>query len=279
MKRSLKFLIPIVLLAVLTTSFKTNNDNEKDKILISILKYMLTKGHYEPQVIDDAFSVIIFDDFIDNLDPAKRYFLQSDINEFSKYKTEIDDQILNEDISFFNLVFNRFTERIEDAKGYYKEILKTPYDFTKNEILDVDYDKMQFAKSKEELHEAWEKQLKYSTLSRLHNKLTTEFIDYSDTSKISDLEREFRNQLLEDTFVFENNYQSIDQIKQIQKLLIQNNINLGSSGVEKDGVDGLLGSTTLNGILKYKTLIKSKKKATYTQTQFDQFEVEARNNT
>ena len=113
MKRSFKFLIPILLLAVLTISFKTNNDNEKDKILVSILKYMLTKGHYEPQAIDDDFSVIIFDDFIDNLDPAKRYFLQSDIDEFSKFKAEIDDQILNEDISFFNLVFNRFTERME----------------------------------------------------------------------------------------------------------------------------------------------------------------------
>lgn len=279
MKRSFKFLIPILLLAVLTISFKTNNDNEKDKILVSILKYMLTKGHYEPQAIDDDFSVIIFDDFIDNLDPAKRYFLQSDIDEFSKFKAEIDDQILNEDISFFNLVFNRFTERMEDAKGFYKEILKTPYDFTTEETLDVDYDKMQFAKSKEALYKAWAKQLKYSTLSRLHDKLTTEFIDYSDTSKISDLEREFRNQLLKDTFVFEKNYQSIDQIKQIQKLLVQNNINIGSSGFEKDGVDGLLGSTTRNGIRKYKTLIKSKKKSTYTQAQFNQFEVEARNST
>jgi carboxyl-terminal processing protease len=278
MKRSFKFLIPILLLAVLTTSFKTNNDNEKDKILVSILKYMLTKGHYEPQAINDEFSVTIFDDFIDNLDPAKRYFLQSDIEEFSKYKTEIDDQILNEDIAFFNLVFDRFSERMEDAKGFYKEILKIPYDFTKEETLDVDYDKMEFAKDKEGLYKAWEKQLKYSTLSRLHDKISTEFPDYNNTSNLSDFEIDFRNELLNNTYL-SSNYNSKTQIEQIQKLLIKNNIDLGSFGPKKDGVDGSFGATTVNGINKYKSLIKEKKKLTYTQEQFEEFEAEARKGT
>jgi carboxyl-terminal processing protease len=35
------------------------------------------------------------------LDPSKRFFLQSDIDEFSKYETELDDQLINKDLTFF----------------------------------------------------------------------------------------------------------------------------------------------------------------------------------
>ena len=67
----------------------------------------------------------VFTDFIESLDPGKRYFIQSDIDEFSQYKTKVDDQIINEEMTFFNLVLNRFMERVDEAKTFYPEILNT----------------------------------------------------------------------------------------------------------------------------------------------------------
>ncbi len=280
MKRHNKITSLILVIAFLLVSFKPNinNTDEKDKVLVTILKYMLTKGHYNPQEINDGFSEKIFDDFIDNLDPAKRYFLQSDIDEFSKFKTKIDDQILNEDISFYKLVFDRFMQRMDEAKGYYKEILKTPYDFTKDEVLDVDYDNMSFAKNQEELFNIWKKQLKYSTLSRLHDKLSNEFPDINDTNNLSEFEEKFRNELINDTYTF-NKYQSKNEVKQIQRLLVKNNISLGTSGIKNDGVDGVFGLMTKQGITKYKNLLKSKNKTSYTPEQFTKYEKEAREST
>src|SRR5690606_16256796 len=102
-----------VFVAVASCSFTTKefNDQDKDKLVLDLITYVLQKGHYDPKDINDEFSAEVYKDFINGLDPLKRYFLASDIAEFSKYKTEIDDQIKNKDLSFFNLVYNRFNEK------------------------------------------------------------------------------------------------------------------------------------------------------------------------
>jgi carboxyl-terminal processing protease len=58
------------------------------------------KGHYSPATIDDAFSKGVYKDYVQALDPSKRFFLQSDIDEFSKFETELDDQLINKDLTF-----------------------------------------------------------------------------------------------------------------------------------------------------------------------------------
>ena len=134
MIRKFKIILPLIFVFGLFTSYQTNaNTDPKDKVLLTILKYVLTQGHYQPKQIDDTFSENVFNTFIENLDPSKRYFLQSDIDEFSTYKLEIDDQINNEDLSFFFLVYERLILRTNESKTYYKEILKTPFNFNKKE--------------------------------------------------------------------------------------------------------------------------------------------------
>jgi len=177
MLRKFKLVLPVLFVVSLFISSQTNantDPNPKDKVLITILKYVLTQGHYQPQTIDDAFSKKVYKSFLERLDPSKRYFLQSDIDEFSKYKTQIDDQINNEDLSFFFLVYERLTQRIEESKSYYKQILAVPFDFNKDEIYDVDYKKSNYAKNTSEIIDIWHKQLKFTTLSRLNDKIIAE---------------------------------------------------------------------------------------------------------
>jgi carboxyl-terminal processing protease len=175
MIRKYAFLLPLLFIFSLFTSFKTIvNTDPKDKVLLTILRYVLTEGHYQPKNIDDTFSENVYTAFLNGLDPSKRYFLQSDIDEFSKYKTFIDDQIKNEDLTFFFLVYNRFQERTDESKNYYHEILKHPFNFNVDEILDVNYEKSTYAKNKKELSNLWRKQLKINTLSRLYDKIEDE---------------------------------------------------------------------------------------------------------
>ncbi|UMB55433.1 carboxy terminal-processing peptidase [Lutibacter sp. A64] len=175
MIRKFKFILPVIVVIAFSTSFKKVNDTDpKDKVLITILNYVLTQWHYHPQEINDSFSKNVYTKFIETLDPSKRYFLQADIDEFSKYKNDIDDQIKKEDLSFFNLVHQRFTQRTEESKSYYKEILSTSFNFDKKDTLNVDYETKQYAKTKNELIVNWEKQLKFSTLSKLYDKINDE---------------------------------------------------------------------------------------------------------
>ncbi len=175
MIRKFKFLLPLLFVTSLFTSFQANdNPDPKDKVLISILNYVLSQGHYHPLKIDDSFSENVFDDFLNRLDPSKRYFLKSDIDEFAIYKTQIDDQIKNKDLSFFFLVYNRFSQRIEESKTYYKSILENTFDYDKEEILNLNYENTSYAKNSNELINVWYKQLKFSSLSRLYDKLNDE---------------------------------------------------------------------------------------------------------
>ncbi|HLA54480.1 MAG TPA: carboxy terminal-processing peptidase, partial [Flavobacterium sp.] len=178
MKRNYKILLVVVALSVAFWSFmpkaKTTgnpNDPEKDKVLIELLTFVIERGHYDPAAIDDTFSKGIYKDYIQALDPSKRFFLQSDIDEFAKFETQIDDQILNKDLSFFDLTYTRLMQRIKESKDYYKGVLDKPFDYNVNEETNTDYDKMSYSKNISELKDRWRKQIKLSTLSSLTDKL------------------------------------------------------------------------------------------------------------
>ena len=174
MKRNLAYVLLLMLVAVASCSFtnKTFENDDKDKLLLDLITYVLEKGHYEPKELNDEFSVNVFKDFIDVIDPTKRYFMASDLAEFEKYKFQIDDEIKNTDITFFNVVYERLMQRMEDAKEIYKEVLATPFDYNENESINIEYDEEEFAASRKDLKERWRKQLKYATLGTYDSKIT-----------------------------------------------------------------------------------------------------------
>ena len=171
MKKNLKILLLCVFVAVASCSFTTKefNDPDKDKLLIDLITYVLDKGHYDPKDMDNVFSAGVYKDFINSMDPLKRYFLASDIEDFRVYETDIDDQIRNKDLTFFNLVYERFLERQAASKNYYTDILSKPFDYSKDETINVDYDKIPYGTSKKELKERWRRQLKFSAISNYYD--------------------------------------------------------------------------------------------------------------
>ena len=150
-----------------TSKIDSNNDPEKDKVLVYVLKNILTRGHFVVKDMNDDFSEFVYQNFIDGLDGSKRYFTQKDIKEFSQYKYQIDNQLLQDDLTFYNLVYGRFLEKIKNAKSYYGELLAQPFNFKKKETIDLDYKNVPFAKNNNELIDYWRKQLKLQTLSRI----------------------------------------------------------------------------------------------------------------
>ena len=110
-----KLIIQFLTLVLLTSSVNANaefnvldNDPEKDRVIVHVLKNILSRYHYVQKDLDDDFSEHVFTTFLDGLDGSKRYFTQEDIKEFSKFKYLIDDQLRASNIDFYKLVYTRF---------------------------------------------------------------------------------------------------------------------------------------------------------------------------
>jgi carboxyl-terminal processing protease len=168
------FLLTVILGSVWSCTLFSQTDTEKDKVLISLTRDALKQYHYSPNKFDDNFSQQVFEKYIEVLDPTKRFFLKQDIEQFEAYKKEIDNQINAEDITFFEVVTNRFVKRNKETEKYYKEILSKPFNFDKEETLDLEYEKNDFPKNDKERKELWRKQLKLNTLTRLYDKIEDE---------------------------------------------------------------------------------------------------------
>lgn len=177
MKKNFVIVLLTVLLAATSCSFTTKKfdaNSDKDKVLIELITYVLEQGHFNLRDMDDAFSEDIFKEYVESLDPLKRHFLQSDYDEFAKYKYQLDDQLLNKDLTFFDLVYNRYVQRVKESESFYQEILAKPFDFSKDENIDTDYEKIAYAKNAKELKERWRKQLKFNTLGVLYDLYETQ---------------------------------------------------------------------------------------------------------
>lgn len=174
MKRNYKLVVAVIALSVALLAFtninKPKGDPEKDKLLLELLTFVIERGHYSPAEINDNFSKEVYKEYITAIDPSKRFLLQSDIEEFSKFESEIDDQIKSQNLSFFELTHTRITQRINESKAYYKEVLGQPIDYQIEEEINTDFEKFPYSTTTTELKERWRKQLKLSTLSSLIDK-------------------------------------------------------------------------------------------------------------
>jgi len=203
MKRNFNIFLLSILVAFASCSFtsKSFDDPDKDKLLMQLITYLLEQGHFEPKDINDDFSEGVYTSFLTQVDPFKNYFYQSDIDEFERFKTQLDDQILKYDLSFFDLVYERLLIRIEASKKLHSKVLEQPFDFEIEEVYSTDYENSSYANSNSELLDKWRKQLKFYTISNYHdlieleNKLKEEDTAYVSKS-LTTLESEARASIL-----------------------------------------------------------------------------------
>lgn len=121
---------------------------------------VLGRYHYKALPLDDAMSEKIFDNYFEALDSEKLYFTQADIDRFAPMRTRFDDAINNEDLSQPYAIYNLYQQRFADRMNYARGLLKTKFDFTTDETLQLDREKAPWAKSEDEVRDLWRKRVK-----------------------------------------------------------------------------------------------------------------------
>ena len=201
----------VIYFEVSNTKFSSDEPN-KDKLLVDLVSYVLDKLHYDPKIIDDDFSINVYEDFIDAVDSQKRFLLKSDIELFSQYRLLLDDQIKSSDITFFNLVYETLERRMDEVESFYKEVLITPFNFSIDEEINLDYENQEYVDGIEELKKLWRKRLKLSALDGFASKKEINVED-GETKTDSEIETESRksiNDNLRDFFQFNSELERKD---------------------------------------------------------------------
>ena len=204
--KKIKFLLIATILTGIFYGFTLSSsiiNPEKDKLLLEVLAYVLERGHYDPETIDDAFSESVFMNYIESMDGQHRFFIQADLNNFNQYKTKLDDQIKGSELEFFDYTHQKYIQRQDQIKAFYKPLLERPFDFSLDEEIDLDYEKMGYAESLSELKNVWIKYFKLSTLGI-----------YSDNK-----EEDLKKHMLDSTYVM---LSDVDLEKQAREITREN---------------------------------------------------------
>ena len=173
MSKNLFTLLIAFIMCLASCSFvsKDFDTSDKDNLIIQLITYVLDQAHYLDKEINDEFSEKVFYTFLENLDPYKRYFYASDIEEFSKYKYLIDDAFKNPNLDFFELVYKRYSKRMLESEKIFNDILSKPFDFNKDEVCECDFEELDYVKTKNQLFDRWRKLLKIYVIENYHNEI------------------------------------------------------------------------------------------------------------
>jgi carboxyl-terminal processing protease len=167
-----KVFATVFLFGALFFAFNTfkSEDQESPELrqrkLLSTVGHLLESEHYSPRNIDDAFSKEVFNGYFKALDPEKNTFLQSDIDNLSKYSTTIDDEIHGATIAFQPAVSRIYAQRVVETKAIFNQIMDQPFDFNVDDSVLLNTDKMAYPKDEAERAKRWEMLLKYRTIER-----------------------------------------------------------------------------------------------------------------
>lgn len=156
---------------------------DRNEVIFGLLFDSIKQLHYSPTKLDDAFSEKVFDLYI-NTDFNKKFLMQSDVAQLSKYMLEIDDQINNQRQDFFKLNQELVKKRIKEKENWSKEILAKPLNYKVDEEYEADSKKSAYAANSDALRKEWEKMLKYQVLYRIDDALTKQetALEKKDTS-------------------------------------------------------------------------------------------------
>ncbi len=140
-----------------------------------IVVQMIPQFHVSRKTVDDRISSMLLDSFLKDLDPAKLYFQQTDIDQFSSFRVSLDDALKNGDVQFGYDVFKRYKERLLVQLTKAHTLIDAPQDFTVDESMVVKGDELPWARTQEEVDERWRKRIKYDLIQfRLDNETEEE---------------------------------------------------------------------------------------------------------
>jgi carboxyl-terminal processing protease len=146
---------------------RPTDPTRSDRNIAIMVSALMDRKHLSEMQVDNEISHRALDMFLKNLDRMKLFLLQSDVDEFMSERDQLDDYVKAGDVRIAKRIFDRFLQRVSERVAIAQKLIDAKHDFTVDEQMARDPDKIDYAKTTEELDERWRKRVKYDLLLEL----------------------------------------------------------------------------------------------------------------
>jgi carboxyl-terminal processing protease len=164
--------------------FKSDPNNPRIAYATAML---LGQFQYLQHPLDTEFSQRFFELYINSLDPRHENFLQSDLEQFNVYRTNLDTLTTGgrgvADLTPAYVIYERYLLRTGQHTDYVRELLKeTNFDFITDETIEVGRRHAPFPADLTEAKALWKQRLRYEYLQE---KLPMEIVETNGTIAVN----------------------------------------------------------------------------------------------
>ncbi len=182
----------IFIILVVFVPSNTNAQGQSNFIReTTLLKNALLLNHYSPRQLDDDFSLQVYNEVLDELDPDRLFFTKMDLQALSIYKTTIDNEVMDNKISFLTALILCYKKSLARSEDVILSNTENTFDLNATDVLKMD---TRWANDDLESKERWRKKLKYDVLLRLIE-IRSQYIAMPDADFIKKYEPQARQRV------------------------------------------------------------------------------------
>ena len=135
----------------------------------ALIERLIERSHYNHTKVDNELSSQILDNYIENLDGNRSYFIASDIQEFESYRFKIDDMLGSDSLQPAFEIFDIYRSKAIDRMEFALSSLENQPDFSLNEDYQFDRSEETWVTSINDLDELWRRRVKNDALNLILN--------------------------------------------------------------------------------------------------------------
>jgi len=171
-KNKLYKIIKISLIGCLSSllfSEESYDTTKYENVVANISQKIIKKWQYSPIEVDDIYSILVYDNFMDKIDYERKYFLKEDIDKFDIWREQLDDLLYNYNSDFFDFFILTWKSRVKEIQDYINTIKFANMNFDIQESIEIDADKRDYLDKKDLLMDEWRKRFKLQILRKYWN--------------------------------------------------------------------------------------------------------------
>jgi len=139
-------------------------DADRNRIIAYMLSHQLPAQHYSHIPLDDTLSRRAYTLYLRQLDPRKRFLLKTDVDQLAAFRDHIDDELRRGRMVLPDAGREIFNERVSQVEAWLDPLIAEGFDPDREEYLESDAKKIQWAENGSALRERWRLILKMEIL-------------------------------------------------------------------------------------------------------------------